>query len=84
MENKNKIIVSKNNNKLHFYILISGRTKIYLFTQTYSKGVYHYFQNGRSEKEIRSYRRWNRNPRLDKTIEKLPMYIRYAIQYEAA
>ena len=84
MKNKNKVIVSKADDKLNFYLLVSGKTKFYLFTQAYTKGVYQYFQNGRSEKEIRTFRRWNRNPRLDKTIEKLPLYIRYVIQYESA
>lgn len=81
---KKRIIIISKNNKLDFYLLVSGKTKLYLFTQAYSKGVYQYFRHGRSENEIRNYKRWGRNPRLDKTIEKLPMYIRYVIQYEAA
>lgn len=80
---KNKIIVNKKNNKLDFYLL-SKKRKLYLFTQAYTRGVYHYFRNGRSETEVRTYKKWNTNPRLDKTIEKLPLYIHYAIHYEAA
>ena len=79
---KNKIIVRKGNNKLNFYLL-SKTGRFYLFTQDYSKGVYHYFRNGKSENELRSYRQWDKNPRLDKTIEKLPMYIHYVLN-EAA
>lgn len=75
---KNKIIVNKKNNKLNFYLLSEKRT-FYLFTQAYTKGVYHYFRNGRAETEIRDYKKWDKNPRLDKTIEKLPIYIHYAI-----
>ena len=39
--------------------------------------VYNFFQKGKSEAEIRSFKKWNDNPRLDKTIEKIPMYARY-------
>ena len=75
---KNKIIVRKGKNKLDFYLL-SNSEKFYLFTQCYTKGVYNYFRSGRSENEIRSYKKWDRNLRLDKTIEKLPMYIQYVL-----
>ncbi|WP_029542199.1 hypothetical protein [Selenomonas sp. AB3002] len=73
---KDKIQISKLNNKLHFY-LVSSKGRFYLFTQRFSKGVYHFFIKGRSESEILSFKHWSRNPRLDKTIEKLPIYITY-------
>ncbi len=79
---KTKIIVEKEYNKLHFYLLSRNR-KSYLFTQRYTKGVYNFFRFGRSENEIRAYKKWNRNQRLDKTIEKIPMYVQY-VMYEVA
>lgn len=76
---KNRITTVKGNNKISFY-LHSNKGKNYLFTQDFTKGVYEYFRTGRSETELYNYKKWNRNPRLDKTIEKLPMYIKYVTQ----
>lgn len=76
---KNKVTVMKGErSKLHFY-LQSEKGKYYLFSQSYTKGVYEFFKSGRSEREVRNYRKWNRNPKLDKTIEKIPMYIKYIV-----
>ena len=75
----NKIIVTKGNEKIDFYF-VSNAGKFYLFTQAYSKGVYEFFRSGRAEKEIKKYRGWDKNPRLDKTIEKIPMYTRYLMK----
>ena len=80
---KNKVLVSKSNDKIHFYLIANGR-RHYLFSQDYSKGVYQFFRNGRSESELHSYKLWNKNPRLDKTIEKIPMYARYALKEDSA
>ncbi len=80
---KNKISVTKSNDKIHFY-LWSGGKRFYLFSQGFSKGVYEFFRNGRSEAELHNYKLWHKNPRLDKTIEKIPMYIRYVMKEELA
>lgn len=80
---KNKISVTKGDNKIHFY-LQSGGKRYYLFTQSFSKGVYQFFQGGRSEAELHKYKNWRKNPRLDKTIEKIPLYTRYVLREEAA
>lgn len=80
---KNKITVIKDaKEKMHFY-LQSKTGKYYLFSQPYSKGVYNYFRPGRAESEVRGYNKWNRNPRLDKTIERIPMYIEYVARQVA-
>lgn len=76
---KNKITVTKSNDKIHFY-LVSGKVHRYLFSQNFSKGVYNFFMKGRSEAEILGFKKWRDNPRLDKTISKLPMYIRFALK----
>lgn len=76
---KQKIVITKSNENLHFY-LKTERDYLYLFTQAFSKGVYDYFRRGRSERELREYKQWNKNPRLDKTIEKIPMYMQYALR----
>ena len=76
---KNKIMVVKNGGRMNFY-LHSDAGRMYLFAQEFSKGVYVYFKNGRAEAEIKQFNKWNLNPRLDKTITKLPMYIRYVMK----
>ena len=80
---KNKILVTKKNDKLNFYLLAEGK-RHYLFTQAFSKGVYQFFQGGRSEAELHKYKLWHKNPRLDKTIEKIPLYTRYVLREDAA
>ena len=76
---KKRITITKADEKLHFYLTTEcGRT--YLFTQDFSKGVYDYFRRGRSERELYEYKQWNKNLRLDKTIEKILMYIRYVLR----
>ncbi len=76
---KNKITIQSRNNKISFYFHVSGK-RLYLFSERFTKGVFEFFRKGRSESEIKSYNSWNRNPRLDKTITKIPLYTRYALK----
>lgn len=76
---KKRIKVTKTGEMLHFY-LVTKRGCTYLFAQGFSKGVYDYFRKGRSEHELNEYKQWNKNPRLDKTIEKIPMYMQYVLR----
>lgn len=78
---KNRITISKSNDMITFYLNSKGRS-FYLFTQKFSKAVYEFFTPGRSENEIRNYKSWDKNPRLDKTITKIPVYIKYISKYE--
>lgn len=80
---RNKITITKKNDKINFY-LVTGGKRYYMFSQSFSKGVYEFFRNGRSEAELHNYKLWHKNPRLDKTIEKIPMYIRYILKEEVA
>ena len=73
---KSKIIVTKKNGKMNFF-LQTKEGRFFLFSQNFSKGVYQFFCKGKSESEIISFKKWNRNPRLDKTIEKIPLYTKY-------
>ena len=77
-----KIIIEKNNNYLNFYLTDKKYLpeRLFLFSQKFSKGVYEYFKNGRDEREIRAFKNWGKNPRLDKTIEKIPMYVKFALK----
>ena len=65
---------------LNFY-LVSRAGSNYLFTQKFSKGVYEYFKNGKSEREVKAFNKWEKNPRLNKTIEKIPTYTKYVYQH---
>lgn len=76
---KNRITITKENEKLNFY-LVSEKGRFYLFTQPFSKGVYNFFRDGKSESQLRAYSRWNNNKRLDKTVEKIPMYVHYVLK----
>ena len=78
---KEKIIVVKTPDRLHFY-LATGTGRYFLFTQKFSKGVFEFFRRGRSFGELRTFKRWEHNPRLDKTIEKLPLYVQYVLKEE--
>lgn len=73
---KERIEVTKSNNHIHFY-LVFGEERLWLFSQEYSMSVYEYFERGRSVKELRNHRYWRNNPRLAKTIERLPMMMDY-------
>ena len=83
---RNRIEITKTNgnvDRIHFYY-VSGGKRYYLFSQKFSKGVYEFFKNGRSESELYNFSGWRKNPRLGKTIEKIPMYIRYVMKEEMA
>lgn len=81
---KNKIIIKKTENEtvreLNFYLKNSKGT-FWLFTQPFSKGVYEWFRDGRSESEIISFSDWKRNKRLNNTIDRIPREIRYVSKY---
>lgn len=74
-----KIVITKHNDFINFYMTFK-KVKLYLFSQQFTKGVYEYFKNGRSENEIRAFKRWGKNPRLDKTLSKIPKYKKYALK----
>lgn len=75
---KQKIFIEKKSEQIHFYLKSSALGKMYLFSQRFTKAVYDYFIQERSLNEILGFKKWYHNPRLDKTISKIPMYIRYA------
>ncbi|MDO5133636.1 MAG: hypothetical protein Q4D81_11760 [Eubacteriales bacterium] len=67
---------------LDFYWEVRGR-RSYLFRQRYTGGVHEIFKDGVRDFEVRNFRRWNRNPRLDKTLDKIPVYIADALRESA-
>lgn len=67
---------NQQNQVIDFY-LRSADGKSYLLSKPFSMAVWKYFKNGRAVSEIMAFRAWNKNPRLDKTIVRLPSMIRY-------
>lgn len=71
---------NQQNQVIDFYLRSAdGKSygKSYLLSLPFSIGVWKYFKNGRAVSEIMAFRAWNKNPRLDKTIVRLPSMIRY-------
>ncbi len=65
--------------KISFYLVDNYGTR-YLFSQDYTSGVYKYFKDGKAPDELRDFRSWKRNPRLDKTIEKISVYKKHVVR----
>lgn len=67
---------------LDFFVTIDNR-RYYLFTQKFSGGVYKYFMQGRYTVELRRHV-YDRNKRLDQTVDRLPGMIAYVTREIAA
>ncbi len=78
---KNRIIVSKQAESILRFYLHNREGTFWLFDQAFSRDVYAWFRNGRSESEIMLFSDWKRNKRLSKTIERIPREIRYVTKY---
>ncbi|TYZ22924.1 hypothetical protein [Selenomonas ruminis] len=75
-----KIIIKNISDMIHFYWTSLKFGTMYLFSQKFSKGVFDFFCWGRAITEVLSFKNWNRNPKLDKTITKFPIYMKYALK----
>lgn len=73
---KERIEITKGNNRINFYLTFEGE-RHWLFSQEYSMSVYDYFRFGRSLKELRNHNFWRSNPRLAKTIDRIPAMVSY-------
>lgn len=56
---------------IDFYLVVPHVGRAWLFQTGFSKGVFEYFQAGRSESELYEFKRLDHNPRLTKTIDRL-------------
>lgn len=59
-----------------FYVVCEGR-EFFLFSQNYRKGVHSYFNKGVRLDEAYDYSKTNRDSAIIKTMNKLPLYIKY-------
>lgn len=57
-----------------------GGKNIWLYSQKVAPGDYEQFCNGMRDYDIRNFDKWKRNPRLDKTIDEIPVYVAYVNQ----
>ena len=73
---KERIEVTRNSNYINFYLVV-GAERLWLFSQEYSQSVYEYFKDGRAIGEFRKNPFWRSNPRLAKTIDRMPSMMRY-------
>lgn len=80
---KQSIEITTTPNMIHFYVRSKKYGRLYLFSQRFSRGVYNYFRKGRSMAEIKSFRNWDHNFRLEKTILRIPKMVRYVMEEEA-
>lgn len=76
---KGKIVVTKTKDRIHYYYIVENN-RLYLFTDKFTKGLYAYFRDGKSVEEIKKHKTWRRNPRVDKTVTKIPVYIKYVMK----
>lgn len=76
---KGKIVVTKTKDRIHYYYIVEN-SRLYLFTDKFTKGLYTYFRDGKSVEEIKKHKTWGRNPRVDKTVTKIPAYIKYVLK----
>lgn len=79
---KNKVIVTKtaNDTELKFY-LKNANGEFWLFTQPFLPEVYNWFKNGRSEREIIKFDKWNNSKKLTNTVQRIPREIKYVTKY---
>lgn len=73
---KERIEITKSNNHINFYLTFGGE-RHWLFSQEFSLSVYDYFKFGRSLSEMRKHNFWRSNPRLAKTIDRIPSMVGY-------
>ena len=74
------LLANRDNAKLQFFLDLDQK-QYYLFEQSFSKGVYRYFKQGVRLSQLRKYNNWNKNMRLDKTIEdRIPQCTKYVIK----
>ena len=81
---KRKIQIERGPNDTLKFFLVTKGSKRYMFSQKFSLGVYLFFVHDRSEQEILDFNKWGKNPRVDKTISRIPKVISYLDKYEIA
>lgn len=74
---KTKIYCEPTDRGVHSFFMISDGQRYYLFSQDYRKGVQEYYAKGVSLNESINYSRSHRDRALVRTMNKIPMYVKY-------
>ena len=62
---------------IHSFYLVLGTDEFFLFNQSYRKGVEEYYGKGVHLDEARKYSKAHRDAAIMRTMDKIPMYVRY-------
>lgn len=62
---------------VHSFYLIVGNDEFFLFSQAYRKGVEEYYGKGVRIDESMRYSRAHKDSAITRTMDKIPMYVRY-------
>lgn len=62
---------------IHSFYLLTDAGEYFLFNQNYRKGVQRYFSKGVRLDQARNYAKTNKDTAIIKTMDKLPIYIKY-------
>ncbi len=74
---KATVFCKSTSREVHSFFIVVNSEKYYLFSQSYRKGVQHYFGQGVRLDEATDFSRAHHDAAVMKTMSKLPMYIRY-------
>lgn len=75
---KTKIFCKTTDKGIHTFYLQHNDNNYYLFRQSYRRGVSEYFRGGVTLEEAMNFGRSKNNEAIQKTMQKLPLYIKYA------
>lgn len=79
VRNNDRVLARSGPDVLHFFYKGADRKEVYLFTTDYSPSVYDYFRDrGKTIRQMYRFRDWH-NPRLSKTVSRVPNAVKYAI-----
>lgn len=62
---------------VHSFYLIVGTEEFFLFSQAYRKGVEEYYGRGVRIDESMKYSRAHNDSAITRTMDKIPMYVKY-------
>ena len=62
---------------IHSFYLLVGSEEFFLFSQAYRKGVEEYYSRGVRIEESMKYSRAHKDSAITRTMDKIPMYVRY-------
>lgn len=74
---KARIYCTSNHRGTHLFFLDLGKEQFFLFSQAYRKGVEEFYGRGVFIDESMNYNKAHKDSSILKTMEKIPMYVKY-------